>query len=328
MGQLGRRHFLMGAGLLVAAPFARAQTKSVKHARVGYLNFGSRATAPFSAHLPPALRELGWEEGRNLTLEWRYAEGVRERLAEQAAELARLSVDVVIAVNHIDVNALQRVNPAIPIVLVNAVEPIGAGYAKSLSRPGGNVTGLMWADPTFSAKRVQLLKETYPAMQRYGALYPEGTPQIGPYLDAAEAAASALGISYLRFPVRGNEDVEAVLHAAKNARVDALSITTQGPVAARTDQIVAFASRYKMLTFFTSAAPVDRGGLMSYTPNIPEAARRAAAIVDKILRGAKPGDLPFEYLTRYELVINLKTAQQIGITIPQSILLRADRLIE
>lgn len=326
MGQV-RRQFLIGAGALFAAQLVTAHAQAPQHARVGILIAGSRNNVWFQL-LPTALHERGWREGRNLTLEWRIADGRPERLPELASELVRLGVQVIVAPFNIEAEAAQRATRSIPIVMVTAIDPVGAGLAQSLAHPGGNLTGVQWADPTLSAKNMQILKELLPGMQRVGMLYPTGVVGIEPYLEAAEVAARALGVTFHRFPVTRLEDVGGALAAAKKERVDALRVTIAGVVSAAEAQVREFASSNRLPTTYTIPPPVERGGLLSYSSRISENAARAAALVDKILKGAKPADLPFEYPTRTEFVLNLKTAKQLGITVPQSVLLRADRVIE
>ena len=328
MSQVRRRRFLIATGALLAAPWKAVVAQGTEHARVGYLSLGSKTAALWPPLLLLALRELGWIEGRNLTFEARFAEGRREQTPALMSDLVQQGVRVIVTNNFLDVETAQRVNRLIPIVALAVTDPVGAGFAKSLAHPGGNVTGVLWGDPSFTGKSMQLLKEVLPATRRVGGIYPAELPDIERYLKAAEVAARQLGITYHRFPIRRPEDVEAALIAAKNMKLDALRITNSGTVAAAEAQIISFSASNRIPTSFTVSSSVERGGLMSYSPNLSEIASRGAALVDKILKGAKPGDLPFEYPTRYELVINLKTARQLGIKVPQLMLVRADRVIE
>ena len=239
----------------------------------------------------------------------------------------RLGAQVIVAQEYADIDAARRATRSIPIVTVFALDPVKAGFAQSLARPGGNVTGVMYGDPAFTAKSVQLLKEALPDMKRLGHLYPTGSG-VDHYVDAIEAAARALGVSFYRFPISRPGDVSAALSSAKKERIDALRVTLAGPGSQELDQILAFAASNKIPSYFSAAIAVERGGFMSYSPKFSDNAARAASFVDRILKGANPAELPFEYSTRYELAINLKTAKQLGITVPQSVLLRADRVIE
>jgi len=315
-----------GAAMLAwpALPLAQAP----KHATVGYLSAGSRGTVQPSSLFPSAMREIGWVEGRNLTLEWRFADGQASRLPELASELVQRGVQVIFAPSQFEAEAARRATRSIPIVMLFAIDPVGSGFAQSLARPGGNVTGIIWGDPAFNAKSVQILKEVLPRMRRLGFLHTADYLGLQPHIDALEAACRALGVSFHRFPVARPEDVGAALAAAGKAGVDALRVAQAGAVGAATAQILEFTATNKIPTSFTTPAPVEQGGFMSYSPSLAESVARAAALVDKLLKGAKPGEQPFEYPTRYELVVNLKTARALGLTIPRSILGRADRVIE
>ncbi len=324
---MNRRIILQfGAAMLAwpALPLAQAP----KHATVGYLVSGSRASQPFSGLFSSAMREKGWVEGRNLTLEWRFADGQVSRLPELVSELVQLGVQVIYAGGNIEADAARRATRSIPIVMLNAIDPVGSGFAQSLARPGGNVTGIIWADPAFNAKSVQLLKEMLPRMRRLGLLHTAGYPGIQSQIDAIEAACRALGVSFNRFPVSRPEDVGAALAAARKEGVDALRVLYAGAVGVAINQILEFTATNKIPTSFTISSPVEQGGFMSYSPRLAESVSRAAALVDKLLKGAKPEEMPFEYPSRYELVVNLKTARALGLTIPQPILLRANRVIQ
>ncbi len=328
MSQIPRRLFLLGAAAICAARALPAQAQAPQVAKVGFLFTPSRATSQVPALFSSAMRDIGWVEGRNLLMEWRFADGRRDRLPELAAQLVQQRVQVIIAPTNIEAEAARRATDSIPIVMLVAIDPVGSGFAKSLARPGGNVTGVLYADREFTAKSVQLLKETVPTMRRFGYLYPAGMVGIQPFLEEMEATARALQLAFYRYPIERPEDIAAVLDAIKKDGVDALRVSYVGPVQAGTAQILQFAASSRIATSFTVPTAVERGGLMSYSPKLSDNAARAAALVDKLLKRALPADLPFEYPTRYELTVNLKTAKQLGISVPQSILLRADRLIE
>jgi putative ABC transport system substrate-binding protein len=328
MDQVRRRQLLIGGSALLAAPFVSAWGQRKQRARVGILVFGSAAQVSWSKFFLQDLKDLGWEQGRNLTLEWRSANGVKAKLLADAAYFAGHDFDLLVAATASEAHALQRATHHIPIVVVFCTEdPVGAGFAHSIARPGGDMTGVLWADPDFEVKAIQMVKEIVPQLQRIGDIYP-AEAYIERKEDAREAVAREINVTELRYPVRGPEEIAAVLQKAKNDRVEALRIVMAGAPQAHVDQIIAYAKANRLPTIFLAPNPVERGGLMSYTPSFPESSRLAAALIDKILRGVKPGDLPFESVTRYQLVINLKTAHELGVTVPQSLLFGADRLIQ
>ncbi len=328
MSQVPRRLFLAGAAVVCGPRWLQAEAQVPQLAKVGFLFTPSRATSQVPALFSSAMRESGWVEGRNLTLEWRFADGRPERLPALAAELAQLRVHVIVAPFNIEADAARRATDSTPIVMLVAIDPVAAGFAQSLARPGGNITGVLYADPEFSAKSVQLLKEAYPGMQRFGYLYPTGIAGFQRYVEEVEMAAHALGLGFHRYPLSRYEEIGAVLEAMRRDRVDALRVSYTGAVQAATVQLLEFAASHRIATSFSVPTAVERGGLMSYSPKLSDNAARGAAFVDRLLRGAVPADLPFEYPTRYELVVNVKTARQLGITLPPAILQRADRIIE
>lgn len=324
---MNRRDTLRALLALLAAPLT-ALAQAPQHARVGWLSSAPPTPVFLSALLLSALRELGWVEGRNLTLERRFADGRQERLPDLAAELVGLGVQVMVVHSDTELEAARRASQQIPIVVAYALDPVRQGLAASLAHPTANVTGLLYADPEFSAKSMQILKELLPAMRRYGILYQAGISPIEQNVKIVEAAARAIGIDCYRFPVRNVEDVDAALVDAKKKRVDVLRVVDAGLVTSAEPRILKFATSNLLPTSYTSSGPVGRGALISYTPNALERMSRVAALVDKILKGAKPAELPFEYAMRYDLIINLKTARRLGIAVPQSLLLRADKVIE
>jgi putative ABC transport system substrate-binding protein len=324
---MNRRIALQFGAAMLAWP-ALLLAQAPKNATVGFLISGSRRLTPFPGLFSSAMRDIGWVEGRNLTPEWRYAEGQASRLPELASELVQLAVQVIVTTDNIGAEAARRATRSIPIVVTGAIDPVKSGFAQSLARPGGNVTGVIWGDPAFNAKSVQILKEMVPGMRRLGLLHTADYVGLQFQIDAIEAACGALGVSFHQFPVSRPEDVGAALAAARKAGVNALRVAYGGAVGAEITQILEFTATNKIPTSFTISMPVERGGFMSYSPSLAENAARAAALVDKLLKGAKPEEQPFEYPTRYELVVNLRTTRALGLTIPQSVLLRADRVIE
>lgn len=328
MSQIPRRLFLLGAAALCAARWLPARAQTQRLATIGFLFAPSRATSQVPALFSSAMRDIGWVEGRNLMMEWRFADGQRDRLPELAAQLVQQRVQVIVAPTNLEAEAARRATDSIPIVTLFAINPVESGFAKSLARPGGNVTGVLYADPEFTAKSMQLLKEIVPTTRRFGYLYPAGLAGVQHFIEAMETTARALGLAFYQYPIARSEEMAAVLDAIRKDGVDALRVGYVGPVQAGTAQLLEFAASNRIATSFTVPTPVERGGLMSYSPKLSDSTGRGAAFVDRLLKRALPAELPFEYPTRYELVVNLKTAKQLGITVPQSILLRADRLIE
>ncbi len=301
-----------------------------KIAKIGMLIL----TAPgATAHLLEAfrqgLRERGYVEGKNFVLEPRYGEARAERLPELARELVSLKVDVILASTDLAIAAVKQQTSTIPIVMVNSTDPVGTGFVASLARPGGNVTGLSNISPELSGKRLELLREAVPGLSRVAFIW---NPDVrGAVLDykETEAAARSLRLQLQSAEVLRAEDLDRAFSAVTNQRAQALIVQTPNPVLfANRGQIVSFAQRNRLPSMYSQKEFVDAGGFMSYGPGTADLWRRAATFVDKILKGTKPADLPVEQPTRFELVINLKTAKALGLTIPQSVLIRADQVIQ
>jgi putative ABC transport system substrate-binding protein len=274
------------------------------------------------------LRELGWVEGQNIIIEYRWANGKFDLLPELAAELVKLKVEVIFAPASVYVEAARRATATIPIVFAVHGDPIGAGHVASLARPGGNITGLAQMQTELNAKGLELLKEAVPGLTRVAVLWNPATPSHGPILKAIEETGRALGLRLQTIAVEGSVELENAFAAMVRERAGAV-LVQQAPVfALERQRLVAFALKHRLPTMFGTSNYVEGGGLMSYGPNLTELYRRAAIYVDKILRGAKPADLPVEQAMRFELIINLKTAKQIGVTIPPNVLARADRVIK
>lgn len=274
------------------------------------------------------LRELGYVEGRNLVIERRYDEGKYERLPALTAELVRLKVDVIVASTTPRAQAALRATREIPIVMLAVVDPVGAGLVASLARPGGNVTGLTILSKELSAKRLQLLKEVAPGLARAAVLWNPGNWSNNLQLDEATEAAKILGVHLQPVEIRSPEDVEGALHAASRERAGALLVLDDPLIFFQHRRIASLAAQNGLATLSGLRAFVEAGGLMSYGTSLDEHFRQTAIYVDKILKGAKPADLPVEQPATFELVINLKTAKALGLKLPQSLLLRADRVIE
>jgi putative ABC transport system substrate-binding protein len=268
-------------------------------------------------------------EGKTIALEGRYAQDRPERLRELAADLVRLKVDVIVSAGPIVTRAAKEATATIPIVMAFDVDPVGSGFAASLAHPGGNITGLSNLAPEIIGKQLGFLKEINPKLSRVAILGNSGLPGNANSLSAVETAAKSYGVAAQYLDVRLPEDIEAAFRAADKERADAVLITVSGTVfLSRRAQILGFAAVSRRPVMYSGREFVDDGGLIAYGVSYDDLFRRAATYVDKILKGAKPGDLPIEQATKFELVINLKTARTLGITIPQSMLLRADDLIQ
>jgi putative ABC transport system substrate-binding protein len=311
-----------------AGPPVDAQ-QAPKIAKIGVLIASNPASAAQNIEaFRQGLRELGYVEGKTVVLELRYGEARAERFLEFARELVGLKVDVIVTPTDVAIAAVKRETQTIPIVMVNSSDPAGTGFVASLGRPGGNVTGLSNLSSELSGKRLQLLREVVPGLSRVAFLW---SPDVrGAVLDykETESAARSLRLQLRSVEVLRAEDLDRAFSAVMSARAQAL-ILVGNPVAfANRGQIASFAQRNRLPSMSTLKEYVDAGGLMSYGPSLPDMFRRAAIYVDKILKGAKPADLPVEQPTKFELVINLKTAKALGLTIPQSLFGRADHVIQ
>jgi putative ABC transport system substrate-binding protein len=326
---MDRRRFLLTslAGVL-AAPLAAEAQQAGKMPRIGWLRLGHPGSSPWEvAGFRQGLRELGYVEDQSIVIQYRYANDKPERLPGLAAELISLQPDVLIALSTAPVRALQRATTAIPIVLLSG-NPLGLGLVSNLARPGGNSTGVsMMQDPEVHQKRLQLLKETAPALARVGILSNPGISQASP-LDAMRPAGPTLGLAVQVFQVEKPEEYEATFAAMVRAGVQGVAVLPARPNIDYLAAIAKLAVKHRLPAIFEVREFPAAGGLLSYGPSIIDATRRMALYVDRILKGAKPGDLPVEQPTKFELVINLKTAKALGLTIPPSLLARADQVIE
>jgi putative tryptophan/tyrosine transport system substrate-binding protein len=318
--------FMLSALLFaLCIPALAQQPKKVP--RIGYLAPGSPSAFQVEA-FRRGLRDLGYIEGKNLLVEYRYAEGNQDRIPGLVAELVQLKVVVLVVGAQASIRAAKQATKTIPIVMLSSVDPVAAGMVDSLARPGGNITGLARLTRDLSGKRLELLKEVVPGMSRVGVLRDTDDPASPIAFKEYEAAAGALKIQLQSLEVqRPNPDLEAAFHTATKGRVSAV-ITIRNPVFSRYPKPIAdLAIKNRLPSMYEGSDYLEVGGLMSYASNDAEQWRRAAYYVDKILKGAKPANFPIEQPTKFELVINLKTAKQIGLTIPQSVLFRADRVI-
>jgi len=322
-----RRTFLVTlAGGLVAAPLAVHGQPGGKVARLGVLLFSTPTTDPNLAALIAGLRDLGYVEGRNVALEYRYAEGRPERVRELALQLAALKPDVIVVLGGDMVPFVRDATSTLPVVMLTSQNPVEAGVVASFARPGGNLTGVAFVSSETAGKRLQFLKEAAPALTRVAVLWSPDHPD-GEYRDI-ESAARRLGIHVQSLEVRRPEDFDGAFQAAIHARSEALMVVSSRFMNLNRPRIVEFASGQR-IPLATGWGPWARtGSFLSYGPDLDTLVRRAAAQVDRILKGAKPADLPIEQPIKFELVINLKTAKTLGLTIPPSLLQRADQVIE
>ena len=320
--------FAIGLGLL-AAPLAVESQQPRKTYRVGYLGPGSTSTLPAALQaFRHELRERGYIEGQNLTIEYRWAGGRDDRLQGLAEELVRLKVDVIVVEGHTPaIQAAKRATTAIPIVMGVSGDPVGTGLVTSLAHPGGNVTGLTILSPQLAGKRLELLKEALPGLSRVAVLWnPANPPKVLEWRET-QGAARTLGLRLQSLEVRSPSDFEGAFEAATRDRSDALIAFSDGLINGHKARIVTFATKTRLPSMYPNRDFVDAGGLLSYGPSFTDLFRRAALYVDKVLKGAKPGNLPVEQPTTFELVINMRTAKALGLTIPPSLLLRADHVI-
>ena len=328
--EMPRRAFLaITAGGLLAAPLAGEAQAPAKVPRVGYVF----SRAPSEAHrlwdaARQGLRELGYVEGQNIALEVRWAEGRFERLPELVAELVRLKVDVLVVAATPGALTVKNATRTIPVVMVAVADPVGSGLVASLARPGSNFTGLGLLNPEISGKRLELLKEGLPSISRVAVLTNPGNPSHAIFWKETQAAAQTLGLQLQSIKVRAPEDFDEAFQAAAHGRAEAMLMFDDPMILSSQARLVALAAKRRLPTMYGFREFPDAGGLLSYGPNLLHQYRRTAIYVDKILKGAKPADLPIEQPTKFELVINLKTAKTLGLTIPQSVLLRADQVIE
>jgi putative ABC transport system substrate-binding protein len=278
--------------------------------------------------LRQGLRELGYVEGKNIVIERRFAEGKLDRLPTLAADLARLKVDVIVTAGPLPTRAAKEATSTIPIVMAQDPDPVGNGFVASLARPGGNITGLATLFPEMSGKRLELLKEIIPDLSRVAVFGTSTYPGNAQALKESELAAKAFGVKLQHLDVLDPKGIETAFRAASKGRADAgLWLVAGGVAGGHRTRILELAEKSRLPVIYGSRGIVEAGGLMTYGVSLTDLSRRAATYVDKILKGAKPADLPVEQPTKFELVINLKTAKQIGVTIPSHVLARADRVI-
>ncbi len=325
---MDRRGFIGAmAGGLLAAPRASEAQQAGKVPRIGFLVFVSSEGR--YRGFQEGLRDLGYVEGQNIAIEFRSADGSLERLNYLADELVRLRVDVIVAGSTIGAIAAKRATSTIPVVMANVADPVGAGLVSSLARPGRNITGLSTMGADISGKRLELIKEVVPKLRRMGVLwYPDSPSGIAAFKEL-KAAAQTVGVDIRSLGVRPPvPEIDQAFGTAVNWRADALIALDDALIFTNRTRIIALAARHRLPSVYGYREFPDAGGLMAYGPSRHDMYRQAAVYVDKILKGAKPADLPVERPTKFELVINLKTAKALGLTIPQSLLGRADEVIQ
>jgi putative ABC transport system substrate-binding protein len=319
---------LVAVVLLALGVIAEAQQPQ-KVSRIGFLNALFPTTNPARIEaFRQGLRDIGYVEGKNIVIEYRYAERKFDRLPALAAALVRLKVDVIVTSASQETRAAKEATNTIPIVMANEADPVGTGFVASLARPGSNITGLSTLSPELSGKRLELLKEIIPKLTRVAVLGNSTSPGNADTLKELELAAQELKVKLQYLDVLSVNDIETSFRAAGKERADAVLVLSDSLFTSQRMQIIDLAVKSRLPASYARPEFVQSGGLMTYGPNINDLYRRAATYVDKILKGTKPADLPVERPMKFELVINLKTAKQIGLTIPQSVLYRADKVIK
>ena len=320
-----RKTFLLLLAVLLAAGGAQAQQAGKEH-HIGVLLYAGAPPGLLEAFWEE-LRALGYVEGHNVTIALRNAEGKNERLRALAAELVRLKVDVILAVNTPSAQAAKQATTTIPIVITRVADAVGAGLVPSLARPGGNVTGLSFDTHDLSLKRMQVLKEILPDLSRVGVLVNADSPATKLNLAEIAEVSAQLGLAFLPLPVQGPSDFPGAVQAATRAHADALVVFDDTAITQHRAQLLRLATQHALPVASIYKDFAEAGGLIAYGPSLPALYRRAAYYVDRILQGAKPSALPVERPTTFELVINLKTAEALGITIPPTVLFQADAVI-
>jgi len=320
--------WLLATVSLTTAPPADAE-QAAKVPRIGYLGAATLSAIPERVEaFRQGLRELGYVEGKNIVIEYRYTEGKLDRLPALAAELVRLKVDVIVTAGPTITRVAKEATVAIPIVTANDGDPVGNGFVASLARPGGNITGLSTLAPELSGKRLEILKEIVPKLSRLAVLGNSPDPGNRQNLKEAELAAKAFGVKLQYLDLLSFKDIEAAFRAASKERTDAALVLQSAVLVSHRTQLADLAVKSRLPAIYYRSQFVEAGGLMAYSVSSTDLDRRAATYVDKILKGSKPADLPVEQPTKFELIINRKTAKALGLTIPPSLLQRADQVIE
>jgi putative tryptophan/tyrosine transport system substrate-binding protein len=323
-----RRDFITFLGGALAGWPRVAQAQRTTSPVVGFLGFGTAsASANRVEALREGLRELGYVEGKNITIEFRWAETADE-LRERAAELVRMKVDVIFATSSTEVGAAKEVTKTIPVVFATHADPVGTGHVTSLPRPGGNITGMSVMQSDLTAKALAILKEAVPQATRFGVFWNSTVPSGRPTLQAAEAAGAKLGIQIHSVPVRASKDFDGAFATMARERVGGVFVAASTLTRVERTPLAQLAIKYRLPSMFGTRENVEAGGLMSYAPDQADLTRRAATYIDKILKGDKPAVLPVEQASKYRLAINLSTAKQLGLHLPPTLLALADDLID
>jgi len=314
--------------MLIALGFPAAAQQTTKVPRIGFLSAASPSTISAGVEaLRQGLRELGYVEGKNIVIEWRYAEGKFDRLPDLAGELVRLKVGVIVTAGPTATRPARQATSTIPIVMAFDHDPVGSGFVASLARPGGNITGLATLAPELSGKQLELLKEIAPKLSHVAVLGNATTPGGPQALREINVAADVLGVQLQYLEVGAPKDIETAFRAASKEHDDAVLVLPAAVLLSQRRQVADLAVKSRLPAIYGRPEYAEDGGLVYYGPSYTDLFRRAATYVDKILKGAKPADLPIEQPMKFELIINLKTAKQIGLTIPPNVLARADRVI-
>jgi putative tryptophan/tyrosine transport system substrate-binding protein len=321
-----RREFIATVGSAAAWPIAASAQQAGKLPTVGFLGADASAFGPWTAAFVARLRELGWIDGRTIAIEYRWSEGRTERYAEIAAEFVHLKVDVIVTVGSA-VPTVRQATAVIPIVFAVAIDPVGSGLVASLAKPGGNITGLSLQATNLAGKRLELLRELIPELRRLAVIFNGGNDQTLLEMNETRAAARTLNLDVAPLEIRRMQDIPPAFEGLK-PQADALYVVVDQLVVANLMRILTFALSARLPMIFSTRDFVRSGGLMSYGPNYADLFRRAADYVNQILLGAKPGEIPVEQPTRFELVLNLTTAKALGLLVPESFLLRVDDIIE
>ena len=323
------RFWLALGAMLLAFSWPVEAQQPTKIPRIGFLGVTSPSVvADRTEGFRRGLREVGYVEGKNIIIEWRYADDKVDRLPALADELVRLKVDVIVTQGTPAAVAAQNATKTIPIIISGGTDPVATGLVLSLARPGGNITGVTIMNEELAGKRLELLKETSPKVSRLGVLWNSANPGTAVVFKQTQAAAQELRLSLQSLEVKSVNNLGGAFDAATGRGVNGLVLLAAAPIASHLKLVADLAVKNRLPSIYDRSEFVDAGGLMSYGPNVPNISRGAAIYVDKVLKGANPGDLPVERPTKFEFVINLKTAKQIGLTIPQSVLFRADKVIK
>ena len=318
--------FALCAALFALGSSTDAQ-QPTKVPRIGYLSLGSGLTVN-DEEFRQGLRELGYTEGQNIAVEWRFVDGKAERYHDFAAELVRLKVDAIVTASGDEpIIAAMNVTKTIPIIILTGSDPVARGFVASLARPGGNVTGLSYMSHELSGKRLELLKEVVPKLLRVAALGDRDHQNYNVQMKELEVAAQAMGLQIQPVQLRAADDLENAFSVMARDRAGAVFVLSNPAIGFFRGKVVEFATKGRLPSIYATPAWVTAGGLMSYAPAVADQHRRAAVYVDKILKGTKPADLPIERPIKFELIINLKTAKQIGLTVPPNVLARATKII-